>query len=310
MNDIQPLVSIGVPTYNRPEELRRSLEGLITQTYWNLEIIVSDNATPNGLTDEVLHAFMQRDSRIKYFQQLENRGALFNFQFVMDKATGEYFMWAADDDYRTPTYVEMLVEQMRYCPDCSISFCDFAEVDENGVQAEGYPHHLPLLRPFTSRCRLIRLIRFFFQLESKGKANLIYGLMRRESLRGFKWSEFVGKHGEYGADMLFVFVLLCKGRLVLTDQRLYQCTVGNKKDYIVTDPLSFSEKLASPLIGLVKQLRYSVQYPLIARGLVRMAILICWPIKAADIIVRIFLATEIKNIYNRVQRRIPRVETS
>lgn len=310
MNDIQPLVSVGVPTYNRPEELRRALEGLITQTYRNLEIIVSDNATPNGLTDEIVHAFMQRDSRIKYFQQAENRGALFNFQFVMDKATGEYFMWAADDDYRAPTYVETLVEQMRRCPECALSFCDFVEVDENGVQVEGYPHHLPLLRPFTSRYGLIRLARFFFQLESKGKANLIYGLMRRESLRGFKWSEFVGKHGEYGVDMLFVFSLLCKGRLVLTDQRLYQCTVGNKKEYIATNPLSFAQKLAIPFIGLVKQLRYSVQYLSIAKGLIGMAMIMFWPIKALDITVRIFLATEVKNLYKRVQRQIPRVGTS
>ena len=41
----QSLVSIGMPTYNRPQELRIALQGIVDQSYQNLEIIVSDNAT-------------------------------------------------------------------------------------------------------------------------------------------------------------------------------------------------------------------------------------------------------------------------
>jgi len=39
----QPLVTVGVPTYNRPKGLKRALNSLVNQTYQNLEIIVSDN---------------------------------------------------------------------------------------------------------------------------------------------------------------------------------------------------------------------------------------------------------------------------
>ena len=41
----QPLVSVGIPTYNRPEGLRRTLECITKQTYKNLEIIVSNNCS-------------------------------------------------------------------------------------------------------------------------------------------------------------------------------------------------------------------------------------------------------------------------
>lgn len=105
MEDNKPLVSVGIPTYNRPEGLRRTLACITGQTYRNLEIIVSDNCSPDSETEMVVREFMSKDSRIQYFCQVENKGAAFNFKFVLEKATGEYFMWAADDDEWSPNFV-------------------------------------------------------------------------------------------------------------------------------------------------------------------------------------------------------------
>jgi len=102
----QPLVSVGIPTFNRPEGLERTLQCISRQTYKNLEIIVSDNCSPTEATRNVIKTFIEKDSRIQYFRQRENRGAVFNFSFVLQKASGEYFMWASDDDEWLPNYVE------------------------------------------------------------------------------------------------------------------------------------------------------------------------------------------------------------
>jgi Glycosyltransferases involved in cell wall biogenesis len=53
MQSPKPLVSIGVPTFNRPEGLRRTLECLTRQTYPTFEIIISDNATPGNGPERV-----------------------------------------------------------------------------------------------------------------------------------------------------------------------------------------------------------------------------------------------------------------
>ena len=53
---------------------------------------------------------MVNDSRIQYFRQKKNIGSFFNFQFVQEKANGEYFMWAADDDDRASGYVETCLQ--------------------------------------------------------------------------------------------------------------------------------------------------------------------------------------------------------
>ncbi|MFH1461880.1 MAG: glycosyltransferase family 2 protein [bacterium] len=110
-NNNQQLVSVGIPTYNRPEGLRRTLECITGQTYKNLEIIVSDNCSQGKETEEIMREFMAKDSRIQYFHQEKNKGAFFNFDFVLKKATGEYFMWAADDDEWELFFIESCIKE-------------------------------------------------------------------------------------------------------------------------------------------------------------------------------------------------------
>ena len=97
MTEKQPLVNVGIPTYNRPEGLRRTLECITNQTYKNLEIIVSDNCSSDTEVQKVAEEFVNKDNSIQYFRQEENKGAGFNLKFVLKEATGEYFMWAADN---------------------------------------------------------------------------------------------------------------------------------------------------------------------------------------------------------------------
>ena len=302
MSPALPLVSVGVPTYDRPGELRRCVEDLLAQTYPTLEIIVSDNGTGPEV-DAIMRELMQKDARIRYFPQPENRGAIFNFQFVLDRAQGEYFMWAADDDHRAPTYVQTLLEEFQRRPDCAIVFCDFLEVDPEGRAAGGFPQHLPLLRPFSADSGLLRQVAYFFQLEPKGKANVIYGLMKRAALADLDWAGFIGKHGIYGIDMLFAFNMLRRGPLGLSDRQLYRCTVGNQKNtFAVAQARSFGQKAGAQLSVLARQLRYAWQYVRLADGIARVVLLVCWPLKALDIVLRLFVATELRNMCARWRR--------
>ena len=58
----KPLVSVCIPTYNKARYLRKSLDSIINQTYGNLEIIISDNASPDN-TEEIIKSFT--DERVK-----------------------------------------------------------------------------------------------------------------------------------------------------------------------------------------------------------------------------------------------------
>jgi len=106
-----PLVTVGIPTFNRPEGLRRTLENITNQTYKNLEIIVSDNCSPTNDPDGIVKNFMQKDSRIIFHKQEKNLGPTLNFKFLLEKASGEYFMWAADDDRWELNYIERIINE-------------------------------------------------------------------------------------------------------------------------------------------------------------------------------------------------------
>ena len=107
-NQIKPLVSIGLPTYNRDRYLQQALDSLLSQDYENLEIIVSDNHSTDE-TSAICKQYALEDRRIKYFRNDKNIGMIGNFSKVAELATGEYFMWASDDNYWHPEAVSRLM---------------------------------------------------------------------------------------------------------------------------------------------------------------------------------------------------------
>ncbi len=122
------LVSIGVPTYNRPEGLRKTLECIIKQSYKNIEVIISDNCSTDPNVSLLINEFMEKDSRIKYFRHSENLGGDYNFKFLFDRASSDYFMWACDDDYFVS---ENLIEElMEHAAENILCFSDFVRSND------------------------------------------------------------------------------------------------------------------------------------------------------------------------------------
>ena len=100
-----PIVSVGMPVYNGESTLASAIESILSQTFSDLELIISDNASTDK-TEEICRDYAARDSRIRYIRQPTNTGPENNFKYVLDQSVGQYFMWAADDDTRTPGFIE------------------------------------------------------------------------------------------------------------------------------------------------------------------------------------------------------------
>jgi glycosyltransferase involved in cell wall biosynthesis len=100
-----PLVSIGLPVYNGTKHLPRAVESLLGQSYRNLELIISDNASTDD-TYELCQRYARADSRVRVFRQGSNIGVPRNWNFVVHQARGEYFKWASANDHCAPTMIE------------------------------------------------------------------------------------------------------------------------------------------------------------------------------------------------------------
>lgn len=123
-----PRVSIGMPVYNGGRFVREAIDSILTQTFTDFELIISDNASADE-TEAICRAYVEKDSRVRYIRHIESIGPLANFQFVLDEAIGEYFMWAAHDDSRNKCFVEMAIKVMDDDKSCGLVFSEFNTCD-------------------------------------------------------------------------------------------------------------------------------------------------------------------------------------
>lgn len=91
-------VTVAIPTFNRLELLKRSVESVRQQSYENLEILISDNDSTDG-TRVYLQSL--KDSRIKIILNDKNIGMAANWEKCLQHASGEYFLLMSDDDALT-----------------------------------------------------------------------------------------------------------------------------------------------------------------------------------------------------------------
>lgn len=104
-SNFEPLVTIGIPTYNRPIELHKAIETSINQSYKNLEIIISDNSSPDSMVERLCLEYVKKDNRITYVRHIQNYGPQFNYKYVLENANGKYHMFLADDDWLSENYI-------------------------------------------------------------------------------------------------------------------------------------------------------------------------------------------------------------
>ena len=107
-----PLVSVLIPTYNRKEMLKRALDSVLQQTYKNIEIYVSDNASTDN-TIELMHEYSNKDNRIIYSRREKNMGPMYNGSEAYNHLKGKYAIILCDDDYfLSNTFFENAVKAM------------------------------------------------------------------------------------------------------------------------------------------------------------------------------------------------------
>jgi glycosyltransferase involved in cell wall biosynthesis len=122
-----PLISIILCTYNGERFLKEQLESLLWQTYPNLEIIVSDDASQDN-TVNILNRYMN-DKRLRVVFQEKNLGPAKNFEYAVTLAGGEYIAFADQDDIWLPEKLEKLIASIK---ESYLVFSDSFLIDEYG----------------------------------------------------------------------------------------------------------------------------------------------------------------------------------
>lgn len=115
-------ITIGLPVFNGEKFIQKKIESLLSQTFTNFKLIISDNASTDS-TSRICKEFESKDNRIQYFRQKETIDPILNFYYILEKTNSEFFLWTAVDDVLHPEFLEknleMLEKNEKYV--CSIS---------------------------------------------------------------------------------------------------------------------------------------------------------------------------------------------
>ena len=227
-----PKVSIGMPVYNGERFLNQSIDSLLAQDYANIELIILDNDSTDG-TAEICLSYIAKDKRIRYIRNDANIGPFENFNRVMQYAKGQYFMWAAYDDLREPSYISEMLTILESDSSVDLAFSLEKRIDEEGRQVFIFKNLHALFSG--SESRFTPILKFIWYPNAEELASAVYGIFRTKVLQ--KTGGFQDFEIEYwGRDLHILLRVLLTGRFVGCNTPLFlkRLTAIKNKPYQLT----------------------------------------------------------------------------
>jgi len=193
-----PLVSVGIPIFNKVESAYAMLESVNKQSYRDLEIIIADDSSTDG-TFELIESYIWNRRQPRIIRNLSRIGMYQNFNFVLQQASGKYFFWLAGDDKISEDYIGLNVSFLENNPDFIASSSSAYFSRGNLIE----PAPVLDLRE-SPHLRIVNLTK---NLESSH--NVFYSVVRLEAVKKFKELE-----KSYAAlDWSYDFYLVMKGKV-------------------------------------------------------------------------------------------------
>lgn len=128
------MVSILIPTFDQKHEyLRASIQSAINQTYGNIEIIISNNHSTNGI-EKVFNEF--NDERIVYVKPETHLTLNDHFNFAASKANGAYICFLSSDDLLYKGCIEKTVAPLISNEKLVMVYNENVIIDANGAKLD------------------------------------------------------------------------------------------------------------------------------------------------------------------------------
>lgn len=126
MKHKKPLVSVVIPVKNGSETVRECLDGVIKQTYRNIEITLVDNFSSDG-TPDIIQGYIKKDKRVKLLYKGPERSTQMNFG--IGKAKGKYVFVTSADMVMDKDFIELAVKK---CEEEGFQVCNGHIISRTG----------------------------------------------------------------------------------------------------------------------------------------------------------------------------------
>ena len=139
-------IDVLMATYNTNIDfLKMQIDSLLNQTYKEINIIISDDASTHEDTKNTLKEYLKKDNRIQVFFNEKNLGYVKNFEFLLEKSKANYIMFCDHDDIWYNNKVDMMYKKIVETK-TDLVYCNARQIDKDGkVLQESYIDykHLP-----------------------------------------------------------------------------------------------------------------------------------------------------------------------
>ena len=216
-----PLLSIGMPVYNAENYIKEAINSILRQTCKDFELIISDNGSTDG-TQKICEEYAHKDKRIKYIRHEHNRGAAWNYNYVVGLASGKYFRWAAHDDNLDPEFLKECVSILEKDESVILAYTRAKLIDAKGIVTRYYTDKLNLDSPRIS----VRYRGFHDAYKGVHECNPVFGIMPIDILRKTKMIDtFIG------SDIVLLGELALRGRIVEVPEYLFYLRIHPKNSW-------------------------------------------------------------------------------
>jgi glycosyltransferase involved in cell wall biosynthesis len=203
-----PRVTVGMPVYNGARSLGQSIESILNQTFRDLELVISDNASTDG-SFEIAQCYARQDDRVRVFRNPVNVGVTNNYSIVVGYARGEYFKWASSNDLCERSFIEKCVGVLDARADVGLCYPKTKLFVTSPELGNAYEIGVQTLDD--DPC-----VRFRYVLEHVGLNNAINGLIRMATLR-----RTVLIRPYYASDITLLAELALHGKIVELPEFLF-----------------------------------------------------------------------------------------
>jgi glycosyltransferase involved in cell wall biosynthesis len=141
MSDVR--LTIAVPVYNNERHLATSLTSLLSQTYRDFVLLISDNASTDS-TPDICRDFAARDARVQYQRNARNIGMFQNFNRLFELTRTPFIKWSTADDFWAPEFIASAMAVLETDHSVGVVYPQTTFVDSNGKPYEEYVDGLHL----------------------------------------------------------------------------------------------------------------------------------------------------------------------
>lgn len=129
------LVSIGLLTYNHEKYIADALEGILSQNYRPIELIILDDASIDD-TPLIIQKYMKRLKeklvRVIFIQNKENVGNIpCNFNRLIRESKGDFYYSISGDDVLLPQSINLLWETLKKYPECIMVHANMVKIPDS-----------------------------------------------------------------------------------------------------------------------------------------------------------------------------------